>query len=279
LVQLGFARAPLFQQFVMTVVGARASGSKQMKITRYRNDEMEKISDVHDGSSLHDRIRHDIETNVMSGTWSPGHRIPYEHELMKEYDCSRMTINKAISTLVERGMIERRKRAGTFVAAPKSHRASFALPDLQSQVSNSGKKYDFDLAEIAVRAANAIDRSNLNISSGEVLAVKCVHFADGKPYALEDRIINLRLVPEARTAEFDIEPPSSWLFNHVPWSDARHRISAINADPEMARVLGVRQDSACMVVERWTWRSEEKITYVRIVHPGSEFSIEAQFRP
>lgn len=240
---------------------------------------MTKSNGESDTLSLHDRIRQDIEVNVMSGAWPPGHRIPYEHELMKQYDCSRMTINKALATLVDRGLIERRKRAGSFVSAPKAHRAAFDLPDLRSQMIADGKAYAFDLLERQVRAANASDRSQLNIAQGEVLALKSVHFVDGIAYSLEDRIINLHLVPEARDAAFDRDPPSSWLFNHVPWSDARHRISAINADAETAAALGIRQDSACLAVERWTWRSGEKITYVRIVHPGSQFSIEAQFRP
>ncbi|MFB0872690.1 MULTISPECIES: UTRA domain-containing protein [unclassified Sphingobium] len=240
---------------------------------------LDKIEDVRDELSLHDRIRQDIETKVMSGAWAPGHRIPYEHELMKQYDCSRMTINKALSTLVERGLIERRKRAGSFVSAPKSHRAFFDLPDLRSQMMSEGRKYDFDLAERVVREATASDRSHLNITSGQVLALKCTHFVDGKAYCLEDRIINLSQAPEARSAQFDREPPSSWLFGHVPWSDAHHRISAINADTEIADMLGIRQESACIVVERWTWRVEAKITYVRNVYPGSEFSIETQFRP
>jgi GntR family histidine utilization transcriptional repressor len=251
-------------------IGQAVTGVKR-RVKKARNEQA--------GLSLHDRIRQDIEAKVMSGAWSPGHRIPYEHELMKQYDCSRMTINKALSTLVERGLIERRKRAGSFVLAPRYHRAVFDLPDLRAHVVSEGKKYDFDLTERVIRAATASDRSHLDIVEGEVLALKCAHFVDGEPYSLEERIINLQLVPEARRAAFDRVPPNSWLFNHVPWSDARHRISAINADPEMALALGIRQDSACMVVERWTWRVREKITYVRNIHPGERFSIEAQFRP
>lgn len=238
---------------------------------------LDKIRDERDDLSLHDRIRQDIESKVMSGAWPPGHRIPYEHELMEQYDCSRMTINKALATLVERGLIERRKRAGSFVLAPKYHRAVFDLPDLRAQMISEGRAYDFDLTARIIREATASDRSHLNISAGEVLALGCTHFVDGKPYCLEDRIINLRQAPDARSAAFDEEPPSSWLFGHVPWSDAHHRISAINADVDAAQALGIRQDSACMVVERWTWRVEEKITYVRMIYPGSSFAIEAQF--
>lgn len=237
------------------------------------------ILEDRNGLSLYDRVRQDIEAKVMSGTWSPGHRIPYEHELMAQYGCSRMTINKAIATLVERGLIERKKRAGSFVSAPKYHRAAFDLPDLRSQLTSEGRKYDFDLVERVIRRADAGDRSHLDIADGEVLHLRCTHYVDGTPYALEDRIINLDLAPDARSAAFDQEPPNSWLFAHVPWSDARHQITAINADATVARTLGIREDCACMVVERWTWRTAEKITYVKMIHPGHLFSIQAQFRP
>ena len=61
---------------------------------------------------LHQRIRSDIEARIRSGEWTPGHRAPTEAELMAAYDCSRMTVNKAMIALVEAGLIVRRA-AGT----------------------------------------------------------------------------------------------------------------------------------------------------------------------
>lgn len=232
-----------------------------------------------EGISLYDLIRQDIEANIMSGRWAPGHRIPYEHELMTQYGCSRMTVNRALATLVERGLIERRKRAGSFVLAPKFHRAVFELPDLRAHVLGQGKAYHFDLLEREIRPANARDRSQLDIEGGDVLQVTCVHHVDGKPFALERRIINLSLVPDARHADFERDPPNSWLFAHVPWSDARHEISAINADQHVARDLAIPENLACLMIERWTWRAAEKNTYVEMIYPGQTFTIIAQFRP
>lgn len=226
---------------------------------------------------LHDRIRDEIETKVMMGHWSPGHRIPFEHELMKEYGCSRMTVNRALGSLVERGLIERRKRAGSFVMAPKAHRAAFELPEMRAQALARGQRYDFDLLDLKIRQATASDRSHLNISDGEVLNVRCLHYVDAQPYAFENRIINLELVPDAREADFASEPPASWLFGHVPWSDARHMISAINPDAEVAGHLALREERACLKVERWTWQKPERITFVQMIHPGDSFSIEAFF--
>lgn len=255
-----------------------ASEETEQSVAKAARTKTQSSSD-RDDLTLHDRIRQDIETKVMSGAWLPGHRIPYEYELMEQYECSRMTINKALATLVERGLIERRKRAGSFVLAPKYHRAAFELPDLRAQMISEGKRYDFELTDRSVRKANPSDRFLLDVDDGEILSLKCRHFVDGEPYSLEDRIINLHLVPEARDVAFDRDPPNSWLFGHVPWSDARHRITTINAEPDMALALGIRPDGACMVVERWTWRVQEKITYVRNIYPGARFSIEAVFSP
>ena len=55
---------------------------------------------------------------ILSGEWPPGHRIPFEHELTARYRCSRMTVSKALGDLVAAGLIERRRRAGSFVRRP-----------------------------------------------------------------------------------------------------------------------------------------------------------------
>jgi GntR family transcriptional regulator, histidine utilization repressor len=38
--------------------------------------------------ALYQRIRDDIEAKILSDDWPPGHRVPFEHELMRSYDCS-----------------------------------------------------------------------------------------------------------------------------------------------------------------------------------------------
>ena len=69
---------------------------------------------------LHERIRSEIEAAILAGDLRPGDRIPRETDLMAEYGCARMTVNKALSALAGSGMVERRKRAGSFVAQPRA---------------------------------------------------------------------------------------------------------------------------------------------------------------
>jgi GntR family histidine utilization transcriptional repressor len=228
-------------------------------------------------TAIHDRIRRDIEKRIMAGEWRPGHRIPYEHELMADYGCARMTVNRAVSALVQSGLIERRRRAGSFVSAPRFDRAALAIPDIRSEVIARGQDYALELLAREERAATSEDLALLG-TAGAVLALECLHTADGAPYALESRLISLATVPSAATVDFAEHPPGSWLLEHVPWTEAEHRITAVNADAVTAARLELAEGAACLALERRTWRGRKGVTHARQLFPGGSGGLVAQFK-
>jgi GntR family histidine utilization transcriptional repressor len=115
---------------------------------------------------------------------------------------------------------------------------------------------------------------------GEALIeIRCRHLANGRPFAVEVRLISLAAVPQAENELFTSQPPGSWLLHHVPWTEAEHRFAAINADVRMAGLLGVSEGVACLCVERRTWRSGETITFVRQTFLGDAYHLVARFGP
>ena len=88
------------------------------------------------------RIRRDIEARIHSGEWRPGHRIPFEHELVATYGCARATVSKALGGLAKDGLIERRRKAGSFVAHPQVHSAVLEVPDLAQVIAARGEGRD-----------------------------------------------------------------------------------------------------------------------------------------
>jgi GntR family transcriptional regulator, histidine utilization repressor len=230
--------------------------------------------------ALYQRIRGDLEARITSGDWPPGHRVPFEHELMETYSCSRMTVNKVISALAEAGLVVRRRRAGSFVSRPRVQSAILQIPDLKGEVEKRGERYEYRLLDLRKRVASARDKIRLGVGTGaQVLAVRCRHEAEGQPFAIEDRLINLQAVPDALREDFSKTPPNTWLVGHVPWTEAEHRITACNADKELAKDLKIDEGAACLVIERRTWRSGEPITAVRITHPGHLYDLIARFTP
>ena len=232
------------------------------------------------GVALYQRIRSDLEGRIMSGEWPPGHRLPFEHELMDTYCCARMTVNKVLSGLAAAGLVERRRRAGSFVSRPKVHSAVLQIPDLKAEVENRGERYGYKLLQRQKRAATRDDKARLDLElRAPVLALRCRHDAAKQPFALEDRILNLDAVPDAAKQDFSTVPPSTWLIEHVPWTEAEHRISAGNADKALAAELNIDEGTACLIIERRTWRNGEPITAVRLVHPGPLYELIARFTP
>lgn len=232
------------------------------------------------GKGLTRRIRSEISERILSGAWPPGHRIPFEHQLMAQYGCSRMTVNRALGPLAESGLIERRRKVGSFVARPRIHSVVLDVPDIAAEVTSRGEPYAYELLTSRIRPASLAELDLLDLDrSVDVLAVRCLHRASGRPYGLEERVINLQAVPEAKLVDFTATPPNSWLLAHVPWTEAEHRISAANVTRATAATLRIEITTACLVVERRTWRGADKITHVRLTFPGDAYDLVARFSP
>lgn len=230
--------------------------------------------------SLTQRIRLDLERRILSGALRPGERVPFEHELMAEYGCARMTVGKAMAQLVEAGLIERRRRAGSFVRKPAEQSAVLHIPDLKGEVLAHGKAYACEVLSRQARQASGDDQTRLQTHDvKQVLALICLHRADGEAYAYEDRLISLDAVPDARDMAFDNEPPGTWLLNHVPWQEAEHVISAASAEGRIATLLDIEPRAACLVVERRTWAGSNVLTAVRLWYPGARHRLYARFTP
>ena len=230
--------------------------------------------------TLYKQIRLDIERRILTGEWPPGHRIPFEHELVARYGCSRMTVNKALTQLARAGLIERRKRSGSFVTHPQAQSAVLEIHDIKSEVLSLNLSYSHKLVKLAERRGRAEDARRLQFAgSVSVIEINCIHYAGPRPFCLEDRVINLDAVPDAAKADFATLPPGPWLLNQVPWSTAEHQIRAISVEGEAAASLDVPKGTACLVVERRTWSSAGPITHVRLTYPGDRHSLVARFTP
>lgn len=230
--------------------------------------------------SLHQRILGDIEQRILSGEWPPGHRVPSEHELADIYQCSRMTVNKVLTQLARASMVERRRKAGSFVMRSQSRSAVLEIQDIRTEVLALGLPYHYEVVSITKRRSLRADMDALELdNAGPVLEVRSLHFSGALPFCLEYRLINLSAVPQAAVETFKDEPPGAWLVSHVPWTSAEHRIRAGASDAAMAALLKVESGSPCLIIQRRTWTGNNPVTYVRLAYPGEDHELVAHFSP
>jgi GntR family histidine utilization transcriptional repressor len=225
-------------------------------------------------------IRRDLQKAILSGRWPPGHKVPSEHELAARYCCARMTVNKALSELAAAGLIVRHRRAGSFVATPAVEQSILEIHDIEAEARRDRKAYSFALTARDLRKATLADAARLGVGAGApILALKSIHHVTGTPFAIEDRLISLVSVPAARGMDFSAKSPGNWLLAQIPWSRARHLISAINADLQTARHLKIARGAACLVIERATWLQDAPVTCVKLTYPGNRHHLLAHFSP
>lgn len=225
-------------------------------------------------------IQRDLQERISSGDWGPGSRVPPEHELQSQYACSRMTVNKALSALAGAGLIVRKRRSGSFVAAPKSQQTILKIHDIKAEILGNGQSYRFNILRRDERRASAEDATRLDIRAGTpVLSLQLLHFAGDKPFVHEERLLNLAVVADAAAEDFRETPPGSWLLTVVPWTDAEHIIRAETAGIGIARMLEIDKSAACLVVERRTWQVGATVTWVKLTYPGARHQFTSHFSP
>jgi GntR family histidine utilization transcriptional repressor len=198
----------------------------------------------------------DIETEVLrrirTRDWAPGTAIPHEADLAREFGVARATVNRALQALAEAGWLDRRRKAGTRVAAHPVRKAVLSIPILRAEIEGMGRRYGYRLIRREVR--------------GSVLEVAALHLADDLPFAHEDRRVNLEVVPEIADVDLESESANAWLVANAPFSNGNFAVGAINARVEIAQLMGVDEGTALVVVERTTWDEARWITEVRLTY-------------
>lgn len=231
-------------------------------------------------ATLHQQILSDIERSIVSGDWPPGFRLPFEVELAKSYNVSRMTVNKVLTQLASAGLIERRKKSGSFVTQPQAQSAILEIHDVEAEVRSINRDYSLRIIASTRRKASTEERALFTLTGkSNILEVKCIHFAGDTPFCYEDRLVNLQVVPQAAVIDFSEIPPGQWLRTEVPWTSAEHKIYAMAADDASASRLGIKKGAPCLVVQRRTWSDQGPVTLVRLTYPADKHAILARFTP
>jgi GntR family histidine utilization transcriptional repressor len=225
--------------------------------------------------SIASAIRGEVEAMIRSGAWAPGARIPTEHALMARYGCARMTVHKVLAGFAERGLIVRRRGAGSFVAAAPAASDVLRIADFAAEAARGGRRYRHEV----VRLGREIARDGAFAEGEALVGVECLHLFDDVPIAWEDRAIRIASLPAVTRKRFRSEPPGPWLLRRLAWSEAEHEITAAIATPEMAARLAVRRGSALLCLRRRTWHDGALVTEVRFAFPGGRHSLSGRFTP
>lgn len=219
----------------------------------------------------YEEIRTEILRRINSQAWPAGFALPHEEKLAEEFGVARGTVRRALSPLVDAGLIERRRRAGTRVVGRKAHSSTLTIPVVRHEIERGGHAYGYKLLRCS---AGGDARDDQGLFAGAPLRrILSLHLSDGRPYQLEDRLVNLQAIPEAWDADFSAMSANEWLIARVPYSSVRTTLRAERPGEDDLKYLKLQRDEPVFVIERQTRLDGNILTLVRMAHPAHRFQM------
>jgi GntR family histidine utilization transcriptional repressor len=185
-----------------------------------------------------------------------------------------MTVHHAVRDLCKDGLLTRLRGSGTFVAHPLTHLTVINIVDIAQEITGRGHEHKATVIERLRRSATVSEAKHLNIEPGSTIFHTVVlHWEDGIPLQLEDRIVNAAMAPEFLEIDYTQTTSFSYLMRLYPYPAGRHVIHSIGATDRTKELLRLQPGEPCLEIERTTWIGTKIVTWVRLIHPGFRYAL------
>jgi GntR family histidine utilization transcriptional repressor len=213
-------------------------------------------------------VRADVLDRIRSREWPPGELIPTEQELAHSMGCARATVNRALRELADSGIIERRRKVGTRVAATSARRTVLDMPAVRTEIEGMGAAYSYVLASFTTqRPTEAAARALQVPASQDLVLVKATYTADGHPHCCEAIWLNPAILPPLTRQDVEQQSAHEWLASQVALTHGRFSILADAARGDCAHHLNIPEGTAVLTIERTNWSDTTPVSFARQFYP------------
>ena len=202
--------------------------------------------------------------------------LPSESELSGEFGVSRVTIRRALEILREEGLVDARQGFGWYVSGEPVRQHLDELGTIEGQLERRGIKPERKVLEFAFRAAP--NRVAHVLGTDQVLRVKRLNLADGKPFA----VVTVWCPAELgqHLSRRDVEQHPFYELLGIALRGATQTIGADSVDAIDANLLGIPPSSPVLRCERVTTdTSGRPVLMSEHVFPGrlTEFVVDLPY--
>ncbi len=216
------------------------------------------VLDREASAPLHAQISAPIKRAIVEGALRPGTRIENEIALAKRLQVSRFTARQAIQTLVEAGLLQRRRGVGT-VVTPQSHLQLIQLPSLHEEIQESGHESTTEILQYNHRRATEAIAKQLGIEAeASVVELERLRRRDGEPVAILYNWLPAALAPSREELE------TFGLYellrkNGVAPTSTRQSVGAERPDKREARLLAISMRDPVLTIDRTAFGADGRI--------------------
>ncbi len=221
-----------------------------------------------------------IAALIRSGELEAEAQLPPERDLAEIADVSRVTVRKAVAQLVEEGVLEQRRGAGTFVR-PQPQRLEQSLSNLISfteHMSQRGKTSSSQVLQRGLYPPRPEEQMALGLLSGQRVArVERLRSADGQAMALEWSSLPEDILPDP----FVVETSLYSVLRDLGCAPVRavQRVTAVNLEEGEAHLLNLAPGAAVLRIDRTGYlASGRPIEFTRGLYRSDIYDFIAESR-
>ena len=142
------------------------------------------------------QLKNQLENLIASGRLARGEALPSERNLAEQLGLSRMTVRRALEGLVETGLVEPRRGAGTFVREHGLEQPIQRLSSFSDEVARAGYEAGSTVITIEQFPAGAVVARSLDLEPGTIiLRLLRLRTLNGEPFEMQDAYLPPKFLP------------------------------------------------------------------------------------
>ena len=228
----------------------------------------------------YEQLYRHIAAAIATGDLQQETQMPPERELAELAAVSRVTVRKAVSQLVEDGVLEQRRGAGTFVRSPKPRleQSLSTLVSFTEYMRQRGKTPTSRIINRGLFAPIPDEQLALGLSAADRVArIERLRSADGVAMAVEWSSLPTDILPDPSAVETSLYDVLRAAGN-AP-TRAVQRISAVNLPGHEARLLKLSEGAAVLRIDRTAYLgSGRPIEFTRGLYRSDLYDFIAELR-
>lgn len=223
------------------------------------------------------RLAQTLRQKIVTGELDTGDALPSERDLCRILEASRVTVRRAIETLIDEGLLIRRQGSGTYVA-PRIEAQGSYLSSFSEDAAARGETTGAIWLMRTYAPASAEEARVLELDpAAQVLRLGRVRLAGGEPLAIEHAIVPAEFIP-------DLEGLGDSLYAALEARGLRpvsgtQKVRASLATPTEAGLLSIAEKSELLRIERVTRLADGRpVEFTRSAYRGDRYDFVSELR-
>lgn len=228
---------------------------------------------------LYHQLKEIIKRMIEIDEMEPGEMIPSERELCKKYNLSRMTVNKAISGLVDDGLVYREQGKGTFVSKPKEFNQKLHLKGFSEDIKKKGLKSETKILDFRVEKLTKEMRKTIIMPEEvkKVIVIKRLRIIEEEPFAIETAWLPFKFCSKITREKLEGNSLYEILkreYNYIP-EYAKQSIKPIKINTGQSKLLEIEEGELALLFNRTTYlENGEQIEYTETINKTDKYKYE-----